>query len=463
MKLCILATSVLTLLSGTSGLSRMAYAQDVSGPGYWQITDTDEDGIPDGLERQLIDRYRPIYRYDAQESFWPSSVTWHASQSEMTHLHQIDQPPGVPRVYVTAVLYSHAEMAADPENLLRAHLKPPDPDPHTPSTLELWPDFVEYGANVYNASRQGQWFVEGGDVSSMGVYAWCQVVYAPPNYDGTGNLDFGGQALPYVMIQYWQFFSHNDAPNFGDHEGDWLFLDVFVKPFGDPQDVNAYDLIGLVYHHHGDGNCEPSTHWGNELPADDIPVCFLEEDVHEWHHGSGFGLCGTLADCDGDGVTYRVNNVINLGQKFAIMDEPSDIAATRLERRMALFFNGRWGDYNDGFATNPAGPAVDVRSQYTGAWAIPERPLRVVYVDPFGNVDPINYSIGTRNYPYHNLNNALSIPAFPIFSGVRDYGRVRVAPGVYALPPDTGQTFRRLNRPMRIEALGTGEVRIGVQ
>lgn len=48
-------------------------------------------------------------------------------------------------------------------------------------------------------------------------------------------------------------------------------------------------------------------------------------------------------------------------------------------------------------------------------------------------------------------------------TGVRDYGKVRIADGVYNEPPTPGQTVLRLNRPMRIQPWGAGAAHIRVQ
>jgi len=100
-----------------------------------------------------------------------------------------------------------------------------------------------------------------------------------------------------ILVQYWMFLPFNDsqAPSdfvvhdfhFGDHEGDWLYLEVYVEPFA------PFRIKYLVYHHHGDGNCEPTVlpEPGELIPENHIPLCYLEEASHEWWPFPGGGDC----------------------------------------------------------------------------------------------------------------------------------------------------------------------------
>src|SRR5437868_5942584 len=57
--------------------------------------DTDCDGIPDTVEQDLLEKYRPWLYYDAGltflpffdvgETFWPCSATWFVQHSRLIH------------------------------------------------------------------------------------------------------------------------------------------------------------------------------------------------------------------------------------------------------------------------------------------------------------------------------------------------------------------------------------------
>jgi hypothetical protein len=155
-----------------------------------------------------------------------------------------------------------------------------------------------------------------------------------------------------ILLQYWQLFPHNEAEcvsDCGDHEGDWTWLDLYL-------DGSApYTLREIVYHHHGDTHCPPTSlpfAGGSHhpapipLPAGGVLVCYVEEQAHEWWpwaSGGGecqffdFGLCPN-ASHHGNGISYRVPRVENLGEQFAPM--PGSLAA-----QLILYFNGRWGGW----------------------------------------------------------------------------------------------------------------------
>src|SRR5262249_39679636 len=134
-----------------------------------------------------------------------------------------------------------------------------------------------------------------------------------------------------------------DLPcNPGDHEGDWTYLDVYVRR------SPPNELRFIVYHHHGDGHCRPWVlPWDWPLPSsadgNPAPECFLEEDSHEWWPKPSNGGECTFVDFgvasidndphDGLGGTYRTENVLNVGEPFAPMPG--------IEPQILWFYNGR--------------------------------------------------------------------------------------------------------------------------
>ena len=47
--------------------------------------DTDCDGMPDHLEQDLLEKYRPWLYLDDGETFWPCSATWFVQHSRLIH------------------------------------------------------------------------------------------------------------------------------------------------------------------------------------------------------------------------------------------------------------------------------------------------------------------------------------------------------------------------------------------
>lgn len=417
--------------------------------------DTDDDGLSDDLEEILIAKYRPHLFYDSEEKFWPSSVTWHASNSQLRRNDTI--------------LYSYEEMAANPLLALMGHLRSAGGvDPYRSSSMERDPEKSDFKLNIDGPYHHGETANKSTFLKARkGIFANVQIVKNIVNYQGRGPGDFPNDQLPLILIQYWQFFSYNDGLGNGDdnlegdHEGDWLYLDVYVRP------ASPYQLVALVYHHHGDSSCPPNIRTGGELPPDGVPRCYLEGNGHEWwprpfdsENPCGFGAISRPAR--GNGVDYRVEDVINLGQIFAPISRPTDTQAIRDERRLALLYNGHWGrccpDHPTG-GDPPPGPAAKDRSSVDALWT-DSRPRLAVYVDQNKGFDPqvevleTSKGFGSRYYPYQQFEIVdPGINDEPDLA-VANFGTVRIAPGAYtALGNAPGAPgMLRVSRPMRVTA-----------
>src|SRR5437879_3223930 len=55
--------------------------------------DTDGDGIPDQIEQQLLNMYRPWLYYDHDETVWPCSATWFVQHSSLINNPSCDDIP----------------------------------------------------------------------------------------------------------------------------------------------------------------------------------------------------------------------------------------------------------------------------------------------------------------------------------------------------------------------------------
>lgn len=396
-------------------------------------TDCDEDGLDDALEQSLIDTYRPYYYYDGhQGTWWPSSVDWYVRRCRLLWNGQ--------------VVYSNAQIECDPLLILEGG-----------AVTGASSNAAESPAASAYALAPVVSIGDGQGPNPVGTYAHVVRIGGPVVYINRECCPVG--AAGDIVIQYWQFFPYNDSQAFsccywfcgpchpGDHEGDWLYLDVFV-------DGQTHALKNIVYHHHGDGNCAVSILPGDRgecpnplpLPADGIPKCYLEEGSHEWWPAPCNQDCspgGHQDSVDGAGVQYRTQNVINLGERFAPMPHP--------EAQMVVLFNGRWGAFAGAFATPADGPMYQAPPGFFNVPTIFSAPRLfgslpfIAYASPLADPNYNGPELGLMDHPFSSAQAAMD--------GVATGGTVRFDAGNY---PGQATT----SRPMILTA-PNGPVTIG--
>jgi hypothetical protein len=377
---------------------------------HLRAVDLDEDGLDDAIESRLINLYRPWLLYDdgegVSDGYWPSSVTWFVQHSELLY-HQYSVSS---RDYT---VFSREPLAQDVTGILQGGYRAVNGNPFPASTTAEQPFFDRsYQINILDEFRRGE-----GPVP-VGTYARVVPLTGPILCeDYPQPLPVGPDDL---LIQYYQLFPFNNftdgSDSVGDHEGDWLILDVYVRR-AEPNDVRF-----IIYHHHGDGHCAPtvlsadkSFQCDGTVPPDGVPRCYLERGAHEWWHHDGGAVedCGWARSHNGKGIRYRTENVLNIGEHFAPMPE--------LEAQCIVLYNGRWGQWgfnmdNPGGAEPPEGPLASTRCYSVQA------PKHVQYVDSTA----ISWSVaglGSRYHPHQ------TVPAGADRAEIR--GHVRVAPGNY--------------------------------
>jgi hypothetical protein len=211
--------------------------------------------------------------------------------------------------------------------------------------------------DILDANRSGQYAANPSQSFNVPVYGHVvplsdanAITY--PGYNGS----FGSGL---VLVQYWMLFPFNDSHKFdfipgtnqpGDHEGDWIWIDLFLNVDGQPQTV--------VYHHHGDGSVAPSVvPWASVQQRDGAPIAFPEWGTHElWEApGPAGGLTSPVEHHWGDGLQIRPSAVVNMGEPGHALShaDPNE----QLDSDLALSFNGIWGDFAGTNADNPPGPA----------------------------------------------------------------------------------------------------------
>ena len=422
-----------------------------------RAADIDEDGIDDALEQTLIDMYRPVLHYDTSETVSPSTVEWFVRHSELIWRTSI---PGNPGPFDIQIL-TNAQLndPANPESPLLLLQVGGGDLPFSSTTRE--PANVGFRINILDEFRFGP-----GVIDTVGMYVHVVQLTAPLQY-------VGGVSVPpppadprnFYLIQYWQFLPFNDFQftlDIGNHEGDWMWIDVFVD-----RDC-PYTMRNIVYHHHGDSHCQQTLLSGGLLPPETepyplpcapqnvarIPQCYLESGAHEWWPEAGGGgecefcvPCIAFAPCcaidcckdnpshNGALASLRSQNVVNLGERFAPMPG--------LEAQLVMHFNGLWG-HNHGVPNGPSGGPL--RQESPG---YPFSPLFVAHVDPAA--EPwSSVGLGSRYHPFLSIEDAIDGP-----DAVLTSGRVLLAPQSFPGP-------RTFTRPMRFERDGpSGIARLG--
>jgi hypothetical protein len=418
-----------------------------TGPAFANVSDADENGIPDSVDETLISTYRPHFYYDSDEwQYWPCSFDWLVRHSELWFARGGSD--------LQTPMFYNEELSVNPSLILSPNLSP------------FWRDFFELSCATngyfdhvgYHLHLQSSACYGEGPMP-VGTYAHVVQLSAPivkPNYPNVPGVQAGD-----LLVQYWQVFGYNDPDAlgvYGKHEGDLVYMEVYLKRNA-LTNPSPDQIRGIVHHHHGDGKCPPTLIPGYHdvgdygtifvpLPPDGIPKCYLEDGTHEFWPFMSSGAECTFGPFDwnncghnGLGVDYRTENVVNLGQRFAPM--PGD------EIAMILFFNGQWGetgDPDDG-TDAPLGPVLQF---------YPESPMFVAYVSQQAPTWPRPEGVGSRYFPYQNILDAKTRldQTMSSFQRFGCSGRLVLKAGDY--PGEI--TF---DQPMIIEPWGTGTVVIG--
>lgn len=328
-----LVNGVCTALATTVLWPLIAIAQDIDG-----------DGISDETEAVLITRHLPVLVYEPDERHYPISVSDFVMSSRLLGDMRIPWQDGDTASCVSLgglglyrVHLDQAQLQANPLLALEQVDSPGEPCDD------------QYSSFAGSPGDGNLWWLDLDDAWHPGIY---------PGADGSAHRGMYAHVVPHesgqILLQYWQLFGFNEAEctsDCGDHEGDWLYLDLYLNP------TPPYKLQSIVYHHHGDGNCAPMTlpytpsgwPWCQfgycspiALPANGHPICFLEEQAHEWWPFASGGdecefapfVCSNASHLGG-GLTYQVPFALNVGEWYAPTES--------VEAKLFVLFAGRWG------------------------------------------------------------------------------------------------------------------------
>jgi hypothetical protein len=212
-----------------------------------QSVDVDHDGIPDQVEHQLLDRYRPFFAFAKNEDYRPADVAFYIRGAKL--LKSGDE--GSPTVI------DNPQLVASPNLVLAANVVGNDFCSDTGPGAGLQHTCV---SNLFLNRRQTNYRINplehppgqsGGDPGRHGA-AWADelqqrniglyghVVPVRLNADIVWDCHTRWDALPaptaqaqlFYKVEYWQFFGYNsqDKALIGDHEGDWTSVQLLIKP-----------------------------------------------------------------------------------------------------------------------------------------------------------------------------------------------------------------------------------------
>lgn len=361
------------------------------------IVDNDSDGIDDAKEQQLLEKFRPYYKFSRhngnEEAYRPADALWYIRNSEVLST----QNEGA------SAIRNNAMLANRPDAVIFGDNSPDGATPYGASDLEKNPVSTSYYINPLN-HLPGRHGVEWSTVlqnKNVGLYG--HVVPIKLARDIEGALVYDCALKPsinepgdiYYKIEYWQFFGFNECHcgDIGIHEGDWITIQLLYNPA-------TAQLETVLYYEHGKLEIRfdmlnakgpfsvsyPNTmenfaefqgvHYGNDCYADakyingasvnnacsnnairfcadpvtqqfTHPVVYIENGSHEpWPLWTGFFAAVPNHNGDDEDHCYLTATPPNLGEvEFPMNSTPGAFEILR--------FNGRWGAKNEG-AKGPA-------------------------------------------------------------------------------------------------------------
>lgn len=227
-----------------------------------QPVDADRDGIPDGVEHQLLERYRPYFAFAKDEDYRPADVAFYIRSAKLLKKGDESSP----------AVIDNPQLAASPNLVLTANVEGSDycsdtgpgtgPQHTCISNLFLNRRQTNYRINPLehppgqpggDPGRHGASWTDELQQRNIGLYG--HVVPVRLNQDIVWNCHTRWDALPapnaqaqlFYKVEYWQFFGYNsqDKALIGDHEGDWTSVQLLIRPADPPRIVAGHVVPGL--------------------------------------------------------------------------------------------------------------------------------------------------------------------------------------------------------------------------
>ncbi len=364
---------------GTKG----TYFADVDGDGREDaivvndaLADDDQDGIPDQLEHNLLEKFRPYFKYSDGESHNPTDCIWYIKLCS-----GFSDP--------SSILFSPTDITVTKAPAEGAACIGPDIQQKTLTD------------NVYAGATWDQVLA----AKNIGLYGHVvQVKLTDPDAYDVNHVfsSDDDQYKTFYKVEYWQFYSYNIGCSSSafDHQGDWTTVQLIIDP------DNMQPVVTLHYAHgtiesrfcmNKVTNSEIKTtkegesvmkyegpNYKTDLVIDasngksiagtyvndnellmfqdpvtnewSHPVVYVEEGSHEFYPTKAWWI-DTCPDHNGDGYSFLANTPPNLGEVENPLNETPF-------SNIILQFNGKWGCSAGAFNSPPPGPCLHAQWTY---------------------------------------------------------------------------------------------------
>jgi hypothetical protein len=355
--------------------------------------DTDQDGIPDHVEDQLLARFRPYYKFSKDgddEHLNPTDALWYIAQCNL----KLGEDEG------STPILSNDALASDPTIILLASNNGVSNISLNKAQTDYRLDPLESIAGIPgDPGRHGNNWREVLDKGNVGLYG-----HVVPYRQSSSQGDFRKYEIAgldpdraYYKIEYWQFFGYSDTNavfEIGDHEGDWTTIQLLYDPEEktiisvfhythgveikfDMSSTQYIQPVGDFQEHRGPNYGKAVGFGGGSDHAWDLgvqwaqnhkvrffrdpdsgeyshPVVYIEYGTHEFWPSEDFDYYGApkhggdANSPDGVPLSYLTSTPPNLGE----VELPNSVAA-----QIILQFNGKWGTFSRE-NNPPLGPAL---------------------------------------------------------------------------------------------------------
>jgi len=375
--------------------------------------DLDGDGIDDGLEQMLAERFAPVIYLHPYETNYPVNVDWFLDHARLEYYEDCfpdvnEAVPGAPNPLgsqdaLLGAPWAHPDDwgAGHPERHCgdapehrRITATEADPESYSDQTTFVLPDLPD-----------------AVKVGSLDPSDWKSYVHVYPN-------DEGG-----VTVQFWHTFAYNgyDYVGFGNHGGDWdATIHIVLGPDLEP--------LRAIYSRHSDDHPGKSFPWSEVHTYQGThPLMIIDRGGHgafkdpadhdadappgsdyTWREdpdGTGWGTVWktwTGGEVRQDDiapfpVTHHISpnpgvtgGIVNLGEYNPGVHQPTALLAGQfhpLNGQLFLAYEGRWGSPGLIFS-GPRGPVFQgydggiYRSWYQGASGAPAAPATHPWKEP---------------------------------------------------------------------------------
>ncbi len=275
--------------------------------GLSNASDADNDGIDDGEEQALAEKYAPILYFEGKEEVYPVSIAYALSSSNLNQSNE-----GVP-----TLIYENP-------------------------TVGQLSHYTDTGGNYYLDNRKGT--IDDDriikdyreNMENLGYTVYSHVFKQ-------GNE---------TIIQYWMFYVFNKG-TLNTHEGDWEMVQIILN--GENQPAEA------MYSQHVSGQ---KAKWNQVEKSGDHPKVYVARGSHANYFRYYQGKLGLASDYVGkNGRVLKIDdyNMVILGEK----------GGNHISEQGWIDFAGRWGDFgsNESEIRGERGPCGPAYREDGNMWA----------------------------------------------------------------------------------------------